>query len=197
MSDNWFYAEGRERKGPVARDEVVALLVSGRLGADSLVWTDGMADWEPARNHFKIAADMPGDGSGPPAFDAPAPGPDYPVETSFVPSFVQGVTRYVDFAGRSNRPEFWWYQLAVFLLGLLTSAIDGAVLGMPVTNTIVSLGLFIPGIAVGVRRLHDISRSGWWYLLVLVPIIGWIVLLVWFCQPGHDDNRWGASRRGQ
>jgi uncharacterized membrane protein YhaH (DUF805 family) len=60
-----------------------------------------------------------------------------------------------------------------------------------------SLAIFIPSLAVCVRRLHDIGRSGWWYLIGLIPVIGWILLIVWFCtdsQPGA--NKWGPNPKG-
>jgi uncharacterized membrane protein YhaH (DUF805 family) len=59
------------------------------------------------------------------------------------------------------------------------------------------LGLFIPSIAVGVRRLHDIDRSGWWWLLWFVPIVGWIIMLIWVCSGGTAGmNRFGRDPLG-
>lgn len=104
------------------------------------------------------------------------------------------LSKYATFTGRAGRPEFWWFVLFNFLVNLVTSIIDGAVFGSPVLNTVTGLALILPSIAVGVRRLHDIDRSGWWLLLGLIPVIGWIVLIYFNVQPGQQgDNRFGPQ----
>ena len=111
------------------------------------------------------------------------------------------LSKDVDFSGRARRSEYWYFALFTFLVGLVTSILD-AVVGTDyegatsggLINTVVSLALFLPGLAVGIRRLHDTDRSGWWILLGLIPIIGWIILIVWYCtdsKPG--DNRFGPN----
>ncbi|WP_299188052.1 DUF805 domain-containing protein [uncultured Campylobacter sp.] len=104
---------------------------------------------------------------------------------------------YFGFEGRASRSEYWWFTLFVVLLGIVTSIIDG-ILGTVTANgiglisSIASLALIIPSIAVAVRRLHDTDRSGWFYLLNFIPIIGWIVLIVFFVQQGTNGrNRFG------
>ena len=109
-------------------------------------------------------------------------------------------TKYVGFSGRARRSEYWYCALFTFLVGIVTSIID-AVLGTDfddstggLVNSLGSLVLFLPSLAVAVRRLHDIGRSGWWFLLVLIPILGWIVLLVWFCtDTKRGDNEYGPD----
>ena len=108
--------------------------------------------------------------------------------------------KYVDFSGRARRSEYWYFALFSFLLGIVTSVID-AVLGTGyddttggLVNSLGSLVLLLPSLAVAVRRLHDIGRSGWWFLLVVIPIIGWIVLIVWFCtDTKRGENKYGAD----
>lgn len=106
--------------------------------------------------------------------------------------------RYADFSGRAQRSEYWWFVLFYFLVALAVGAI-GAIsetLG-GILNVVVTLGLLIPSIAVAVRRFHDMDRSGWWVLLVLIPVIGTIVLLIWFTQRGTDGpNRFGPDPLG-
>ena len=113
---------------------------------------------------------------------------------------------YATFSGRAARSEFWWWVLALILLQIVTSIIDGAVIapmlgfesfepdaGQPL-SLLVALALLLPCIAVSVRRLHDLDRSGWWYLLGLVPIVGPLVLLFWYVQPGTPgDNQFGVA----
>lgn len=96
------------------------------------------------------------------------------------------ISKYVTFSGRASRPEFWWWVLAVFLLTLAASAIDSILFddSQPVA-ALLNLGLFLPNIAVAARRLHDIGKSGWWLLLALIPIIGFLVLLYFYVQPSE------------
>ena len=92
-------------------------------------------------------------------------------------------TKYAVFEGRSRRAEFWWAYLMVFVINLL--------LGW---TYIASLACLIPMIALSVRRLHDIGKSGWYYLLILIPIVGAIVLIVWWCQDGKiGRNQYGED----
>ena len=106
--------------------------------------------------------------------------------------------KYVDFNGRARRSEFWWWALFTFLLGFVASIID-AVLGTRsssgtgLVESVANLAVLLPSLAVGARRLHDTGRSGWWLLLWLLCIVGWIFLVIWFCQDSHGDNKYGAS----
>lgn len=100
--------------------------------------------------------------------------------------------QYIDFEGRATRQQYWMYVLFYFILSIVIGII-GAILGETIyriLNSVVSLGLFLPSLGIGVRRLHDTDRSGWWYLIGLLPIIGGLVLLVFFCLPGTEgENR--------
>jgi uncharacterized membrane protein YhaH (DUF805 family) len=110
-------------------------------------------------------------------------------------------SKYATFSGRAPRSEFWWFFLFLLLGNILFSIIDGAIFGrtmggQPITilGAIFSLAVILPSIAVGVRRLHDKDMSGWWYLLVLIPILGALVLLFFFVQKGTDGpNRFGPD----
>jgi uncharacterized membrane protein YhaH (DUF805 family) len=96
--------------------------------------------------------------------------------------------KYVDFTGRAGRPEFWWFFLAQVIVFAITGAISD------ILYMIAALGLLLPGLGVGARRLHDIGKSGWFLLLGLIPILGFLVLLYWFVQPSSpESNQWGAG----
>lgn len=96
--------------------------------------------------------------------------------------------KYVEFKGRASRSEFWWFQLFYVLIALIGTMIN------PVLGGIVYLALFLPLLAVSVRRLHDKDKSGWFLLIYCVPLIGAILMLVWFCQRGTiGDNRFGPE----
>src|SRR5207245_9997898 len=106
------------------------------------------------------------------------------------------LTKYVTVSGRAARSEYWYWVLFGVLVGIVANIVDAILFGgnsRPVSS-IVSLAILLPGIAVSVRRLHDLDRSGWWYLLVLIPVVGWIVLLVWFIGRGTvGSNRLGSD----
>jgi uncharacterized membrane protein YhaH (DUF805 family) len=103
-------------------------------------------------------------------------------------------TNYANFTGRARRSEYWWYILFSMIASLVLGLIDQAVIGAGVLQGIFGLATFIPGIAVGVRRLHDRDMSGWWLLIVLAPLIGWAILIYLFATPGTaGENRFGPE----
>jgi uncharacterized membrane protein YhaH (DUF805 family) len=116
----------------------------------------------------------------------------------FTQAIKYGFTNYVNFKGRAIRSEFWYWNLFVFLVGIGAQIIDFAFLGNDSVSTPLSdlweLFTFLPALAFIVRRLHDTDHSGWWVLLLLVPLIGFIVLLVWCCRRGTvGPNRFGPD----
>ena len=121
---------------------------------------------------------------------------------SFTEAISSGFRNYVNFTRRAARSEFWFWFLFSVLASIVAGLIDYALFGggalwralSPISG-LVSLALFLPGLAVSVRRLHDTGRSGWWILLVLIPIIGAIVLLIWFCKRGTPGpNQFGPAQ---
>lgn len=99
--------------------------------------------------------------------------------------------KYLDFSGRARRPEYWWFALFVFIGNVVF-----AIIGIDLLGALWGLALLLPSIAVGVRRLHDLDKSGWWLLIGLIPLIGFLVLLYFFVQPGTSGaNRFGPEPR--
>jgi len=104
------------------------------------------------------------------------------------------LTKYVGFEGRAARPEYWWFALALALAYLVAILIDTYVINYPVLRILLWLATILPSLGVGVRRLHDTDRSGWWLLISVIPIIGTIVLIVWLATAGSPgQNRFGAQ----
>lgn len=89
-------------------------------------------------------------------------------------------SKYATFSGRASRPEFWWFTLFQILVSIVASMFGDIV------NGLVSLGLLLPALAVGARRLHDIGKSGWWQLIMLT-VIGLLLLIYWWVQPGNNE----------
>ena len=114
-------------------------------------------------------------------------------QVSFVDAVKRAVTvNYFNFEGRASRSEFWWFNLFGFLLSVILMAILGNGTTGTVVRGIVSLALFMPSLGLSVRRMHDINRSGWWILISLIPIVGWIIYLVWACKPSDaTPNQYG------
>jgi uncharacterized membrane protein YhaH (DUF805 family) len=109
-----------------------------------------------------------------------------------------GFFNYANFLGRASRSEFWWFQLFVLLGEVAAALVDVfgnfTILDGSPLATLFWLATLIPDLAVMARRLHDTDSSGWWLLLMLIPFIGIVVLIVWWCLEGSKgDNRFGAD----
>ena len=111
--------------------------------------------------------------------------------------------RYAEFSGRSRRKEYWMFTLLMFLVVIGLSIVE-RIVGLSGTvgpygflTLLFWLAVLVPSIAVGVRRLHDTNRSGWWLLIALVPLIGGIVLLVFYVSEGtRGPNDYGPDPKG-
>ena len=124
---------------------------------------------------------------------------------TFQGAIVSGYQNYANFNGRASRSAFWWWMLFQALASTAIGIVFGNTVMLMDPNTMAmgyhggvvsnlwSLANLLPGLALGARRLHDIGKSGWWQLIVLIPLIGWIVLIVWFCQKSDV----GANDYGQ
>lgn len=116
----------------------------------------------------------------------------------FATAITTCLKKYATFEGRAPRSEYWYFSLFAFgaclTAMLLDAVVDPQVGGLGVLYALTALGLLLPSISVVVRRLHDTDRSGWWYWLALLPLVGVIILLVWFCQAGTEgENQYGGN----
>ncbi len=105
--------------------------------------------------------------------------------------------KYVTFEGRARRSEYWWFflfnSLVSAALSYLVRMTDGSVF-MEGLSALFSLAVFLPRLAVAWRRLHDVGKSGANWFWVFLPIVGWIMLLVWLARPGQaGPNRYGLD----
>ncbi len=104
--------------------------------------------------------------------------------------------RYAQFDGRARRAEFWWFTLANLIAVVVLIVLAAAIKILIVLYVIYLLALIVPSLAVGIRRLHDTGKSGWWYLIVLVPFVGGLILLVLMCiDSTRGTNQWGTSEK--
>ena len=186
------------RVGPYDVETLNAMLASGQLTPDCLVWTEGWADWRPIATVAAVPAPTGGSGSWGPV-------------TAFKTVVLK---RYADFEGRASRSEYWWFALSEVLWLLLVWVLVGFVIagamhdspvGPGIATSLVilllllllaGLALVVPTIAVTVRRLHDAGYSGWFYLLNFVPYVGGIILFVFMVLPSAPPNQWGKGPKG-
>jgi uncharacterized membrane protein YhaH (DUF805 family) len=200
MANGWYYLENDSRIGPVEHKEIERLISQGTVTAQTLVWREGMDGWEEAARHFGITGGV----SGPPPVPPRAPNggtrssqghvtgevlngtgtntlyPGAPAR-GFADAISVCFNKYAAFSGRASRSEYWYFILFTVLVGFATGLIDMAVFGIENSlsplNSIASLAMLLPSIAVGYRRLHDTNRSGWWlggFYLGIIPLIGLI-----------------------
>jgi uncharacterized membrane protein YhaH (DUF805 family) len=108
--------------------------------------------------------------------------------------YTEVLKKYTVFSGRARRAEFWMFTLINLIISLVLAGIDAALGLTNVFGGIYSLAVLLPSLGVSCRRLHDIDRSGWWLLIGLIPLIGWVILIIWYAKDGDPgDNRFGSN----
>jgi uncharacterized membrane protein YhaH (DUF805 family) len=126
---------------------------------------------------------------------------------TFVEAVKSGYQNYVTFTGRATRSELWFWVLFQIIANIVIGLIFGGghmvmepgTMNMHYEGGLVAnlwaLANFLPGLAVGIRRLHDLDKSGWWTLIALIPLVGWIILIVWYCTKGTPGtNAFGPEQ---
>jgi len=117
--------------------------------------------------------------------------------------YIEVLKKYAVFTGRAQRAEYWYFALFNLLIMIALTVVDSLLgtynpaAGLGLFSGIYALAVLLPGIGVAIRRLHDTSRTGWWVLLALIPVIGPIVLIIFFIMdstPG--ENQYGPNPKG-
>jgi len=219
MDGLWHYDEGDGPRGPVPVAQLRTRLLAGALDAASPVRREGSDAWQPLGESALAPLLRPSDPrvAETEASAARAAGADRtatldaaggsptslgaPVRT-FGEAIRACFGRYATFQGRAGRPELWWFYLFSLLLTFGLTVLDVALLGagpndFGVLSTLGNLVLFLPSLAVGARRLHDTDLSAWWLLLGLIPVLGFLALVVLWVRAGTAGaNRFGAAAAG-
>lgn len=113
------------------------------------------------------------------------------IDMNLFESIASGFRHYVNFRGRALRSQYWWWTLFVSVVAIVANVIQNAT-NIDWLFAVVALALFLPGLSVAIRRLHDTNRRGWWILIGLIPIVGWIILFIWYVSKGTEgDNNYG------
>ena len=117
--------------------------------------------------------------------------------------YIKALKQYVDFKGRARRKEYWMFFLFNMIFAIIAMVLDNVLglanpmVGYGAIYGIYALATFLPGLALGVRRLHDVGKSGWMMFIALIPLIGAIWLIVLICTNGESgDNKYGADPKG-
>jgi uncharacterized membrane protein YhaH (DUF805 family) len=215
----WFHAKGGVPNGPLDEDAIAALLRSNDISGETLVWSQGMANWMALRdtnlvNFLMLPPPLPIQEGGVNFSSSSSPltknvlnsqnsRPNSSTSTeanqtsmNFVKSFNICYEKYAEFSGRSIRSEYWYFTLYVFIFNIILGLLEFVIgPGFVILSVLLIMAfIFIPSISVTVRRLHDTDRSGWWALLLIVPLIGFLVLLIFLCQRGTPGpNRFGPD----
>lgn len=190
---NYYIMYQGQVTGPMTKEQVFAYGVN----RDTMISAEG-GEWRPLYTYPDLMEILAaGASSGVPG--------GYQRQVGFGEAIKRGFSKYAVFTGRTSRSEFWWWQLFIFIVNTVVSSatmpfimqdFDPTSGMLPMswycTNGVLSLIFFLPNLGMCIRRLHDTGRSGWWVLLNLVCCIGWIFLLVWWCQPSQEqENEYG------
>ena len=117
---------------------------------------------------------------------------------SMIDWFKKGLRNYTNFSGRARRKEYWYFILVQIGLIIIAMVLDSIIFGSEtgLFYVVLGLGLFLPSVAVAIRRLHDTSRSGWWFLLSFIPLIGSIILVIFLASDTKlESNQWGPPAK--
>ena len=193
---NYYIIYNGQQVGPMPKEQLVAY----GLNPSSKVWCEGMPNWADASTVADLqpllypqqppTPQQPPYGGQPPysqpGYQQPPygaqPANNYSQEIGFGDAIKICFNKFAEFEGRARRSEFWWWYLFTVLVGWI-----------PYIGWLASLVFLIPSLAVGARRLHDTGRSGWLQFLMLVPCIGSIILIIWWCEDSKGDNEYGPS----
>ena len=194
----YYITNNGQQSGPF---ELHELLLNG-LNAQSYVWNETMPNWQPAMQVPEVAALLQQQAPPPPysqpqpayqqpyqqqpAYGQPQPAYQQPYQQQprsmdFGEAIKVCFNKFADFNGRARRSEFWWFQLLCYLVSSFTCGFAGIVFLIPVLSS-------------GARRLHDTGRSGWWQLLQFIPIVGIIILIIWWAEDSNpNQNEYGPN----
>ncbi|MXX53503.1 MAG: DUF805 domain-containing protein [Dehalococcoidia bacterium] len=105
--------------------------------------------------------------------------------------YIEVLQKYAVFDGRAKRSEYWLFMLIHVIISIILGLIPLVLDWFLVVEVVYFLALLVPVLAVGARRLHDSGKSGWLQLILLIPLIGWIIVIILMALPSDDENQYG------
>lgn len=202
MAEQWYVSRDGKQSGPMTLEQLQAGAASGNVRPTDFVWKEGMAGWVGAQ---EIAGLFPTSASASMAnpYSSPAVLPQGGASTEPQPTnpfgwYVRVLQNFAQFSGRARRKEYWFFTLFNALIAIVLRVVDLATIKSEgpygILVSIYVLAMFIPGLAVTVRRLHDTGRSGWWFLVAFIPFVGGIILLIFMVEDSKPgDNAYGPN----
>jgi len=110
--------------------------------------------------------------------------------------FTDTLKNFAEFSGRATRKQYWMFYLFYIIFAFVTGIVAG-IFNADWLISVYVLVIFIPNISITARRLHDTGRSGWWQLIGIIPLIGWIILIYFLVLDSDDDNKWGRNPKAE
>ncbi|OGY86226.1 MAG: hypothetical protein A2233_01165 [Candidatus Kerfeldbacteria bacterium RIFOXYA2_FULL_38_24] len=108
--------------------------------------------------------------------------------------YIEVLKKYAVFSGRASRKEYWMFVLFNLIIIVALSIVESILNSNGILGGLYSLAVLLPGLGAAIRRLHDIDRTGWWLLISLIPVLGFIVLIVFLATAGNSgDNKYGQK----
>lgn len=190
----YFYSDGKDKFGPFSTDE----LKEKNISRETLVWHKDLEDWQAADSVSELKEIF---FLSPPPLKKTVSKNQEGIYTEKATNwYLKCLKQYADFSGRARRKEYWMFTLFNIIFVIVAMILDN-VLGLTVAELpyglfyfLYALAVFIPGLAVSVRRLHDVGKSGWMILISLIPIIGGIWLLVlMLTDSSPSENQYGVN----
>ena len=105
--------------------------------------------------------------------------------------YIEVLQKYAVFDGRAKRSEYWLFMLTHVIISIILGLIPLVLDWFVVVEVVYFLALLVPVLAVGARRLHDSGKSGWLQLILLIPLIGWIIVIILMALPSDAENKYG------
>lgn len=178
----WYYADGEEPLGVFSKHDLLHFRAMGRINDTTLIWCKGMKDWMPLESQFapsqKITDEKPPlHVSNPDKTDpvlSETDGDQVGQKRTFFEAIRVCFKKAFVFSGRASRSEYWWFILFSILLGAVAGLIGFELTGV---SAVVSLVLFFPSLAVAIRRMHDVKRSGWWIGSLYLSPLAFLLLV--------------------
>lgn len=206
----FYYVSEGQQQGPVSTQELLNLARYGKISGNTLIWRQGYAQWIPLKESELDLSFLP-----PPITPSKAvvtlpqiktvqteefsmKNNSEPTQKNIFSNYYLGtLAKYATFSGRASRQEYWFFTLFNLLISFSLGLIDALLQTGEIFSSLYSLAVLLPSLAVACRRLHDIGRTGWWLLLALIPLLGWIILIIFHCLDSEaGTNQYGENPKG-
>lgn len=189
---NWYYADGDKPLGVFSKQDLMHFKSTGKINEHTLVWCEGMENWESVKVAFQVTpivdAQQPLVGTAGPNHKISKGNGAQEVEIGVYLGFLEAIAvcfrKAIVFSGRASRSEYWWFVLFCLVTVTASEVINQSSGGL---SALVSLALLLPSLAVAIRRMHDVKRSGWWVGSLYLSPLAFVLLVAMSGSRGSYD----------